>query len=134
MCGSLLYQKFVQAEKLAETSWIADPVITRLWIIILFFSTPLHYHDDCPTSTPILKKKFPVYQVQNAYTTLLWKYLIHRHGEMESIRIYSNLVHVYIKMQSVGFGIYIRLRTQQSLLETDQVLSELVTLNVNDAS
>jgi hypothetical protein len=134
MCGPQLYQQFVQAEKLAEKSWIADPIITRLWVIVLFFSTPLHYHDDCPTSTPILKKKSPVHQIQNAYTTLLWKYLTHRHGQMEAIRIFSNLIHVYIKMQTVGFGIYIRLRTQKNLLETDQTLSELVTLDVNDMS
>src|SRR4051812_1287992 len=105
MCGSgsQLYKQFVQAEQLAEKLWIADPVVTRLWIIILFFSTPLHYHDDCPTPTPILKKKLPLYQIQNGYVTLLWKYLLHRHGLMESARIYSNLVHVYMKMQSVGF-------------------------------
>ena len=131
MCGSQLYEQFVQAEKLAETSWIADPIITRLWFIVLFFSTPLHYHDDCSTTTPILKKKFPVRQVQNAYTTLLWKYLIHRHGQMESIRIYSNLVHVYIKMQTVGFGIYNHLRTQRDLVPTHETLNKLVTLNIN---
>jgi hypothetical protein len=134
MCGPELYKLFVQAETLAEKSWICDPVVTRLWMVILFFSTPLHYHDDCPTSTPILKKKSLVYQIQNAYTTLLWKYLVHRHGHAESVRIYSNLIHVYMKMQCVGFGIYIQLRTKKDLIPTNETLNKLVTLNITDIS
>jgi len=132
MCGRQLYKDFAQAERLAEKLWITDSVVTRLWIIILFFSTPLHYHDDCPISTPILKKKQPVYQVQNAYVTLLWKYLVHRHGFMESVVIYSNLVHVYMKMQCVGFGIYLRLISQQDLIPTHETLSKLVTLDIDE--
>jgi hypothetical protein len=132
MCGPQLYKDFAQAERLAEKLWITDSVVTRLWIIILFFSTPLHYHDDCPTSAPILKKKKPVYQVQNAYVTLLWKYLVHRHGFMESALIYSNLVHVYMKMQCVGFGIYLRLISQQDLIPINEILNELITLDINE--
>jgi hypothetical protein len=132
MCGPQLYKDFTQAERLAEKLWITDSVVTRLWIIILFFSTPLHYHDDCPTSTPILKKKQPLYQVQNAYVTLLWKYLLHRHGFMESVQIYSNLVHVYMKMQRVGFGIYLRLISKKDLIPTHETISKLVKLNINE--
>jgi hypothetical protein len=132
MCGPHLYEQFDQAEKLAEKLWITDSVVTRLFVVVLFFSTPLHYHDDCPTSTPILKKNVRVSQVQNAYISLLWKYLLYRHGYVESIRIYSNLIHVYMKMQRVGFGIYTHLRTQAELMSTHETLNQLVTLSIDD--
>jgi len=132
VCGPELYKEFTQVEKLAEKLLITDPVVTRLWIITLFSSTPLHYHHDCPTPTPILKKKLHLYQIQNAYTTLLWKYLSHRHGFMESIRIYSNLIHVYLKMQRVGFGIYVQLQTQKYLMSTQEALNKLVSLDINE--
>jgi hypothetical protein len=132
MCGLQLYKQVIQAEQLGEKLWINDPVVIRLWIIVLFFSTPLHYHDRGPTPTPILKKKLPLYQVQNAYITLLWKYLLYRHGDVESIRIFSNLVHVYMKMQSVGFSIYLQLRSKQELFSTHETLNKLVTLDINE--
>ena len=133
ICGTQLYIQFVQTERLAEKYLIADPIITRLWIIVLFFSTPLHYHYDCPTPTPLLKKKSAVRQAQHAYVTLLWKYLAHRYGDDQCIRMYSNLVRVYMKMQSVGYGMHTHLRTQQELLSTHETLNKLVTIDINEA-
>lgn len=112
--------------------WVTDPIVTRLWIIVLFFSTPLHYHQDCPTPTPLLKKKLPVYRAQNAYVTLLWKYLLHRYGDVECIRMYSNLIYVYMKMQTVGYDMHTHLRTQQELLPTHETLNKLVTVDINE--
>jgi hypothetical protein len=132
ICGPQLYQQFIQAERLAEKLWISDPVITRLWIIVLFFSTPLHYYYDCQTSTPILKKKRVLCQAQNGYVNLLWKYLLHRHGLMESVRIFSNLICVYLKMQSVGYGIHVQLRTRKELVSTHDTLNKLITLDINE--
>ncbi|UJR27535.1 hypothetical protein I4U23_008817 [Adineta vaga] len=132
MCGSQLYEFFHQAEILAETKWVTDPIVTRLFVVILFFSTPLHYHDNCATPTKILKKKQPLIQIQNAYATLLWKYLLYRYDMMGAVRIFSNLVNVYIKMQTVGFGIYTQLATQKNLIPTNETLNKLVTLDVNE--
>ncbi len=101
-------------------------------MIILFFSTPLHYHYDGPTPTPLLKKRSAVRQAQHAYVTLLWKYLVHRYGDAECVRIYSNLTRVYIKMQSVGYGMHTHLRTQEELLSTHETLNKLVTIDIND--
>ncbi|UJR27533.1 hypothetical protein I4U23_008816 [Adineta vaga] len=131
MCGSQLYEFFHQAEILAETKWVTDPIVTRLFVVILFFSTPLHYHDNCATPTKILKKKQPLIQIQNAYATLLWKYLLYRYDMMGAVRIFSNLVNVYIKMQTVGFGIYTQLATQKNLIPTNETLNKLVTLDIN---
>ncbi|CAF1069877.1 unnamed protein product [Adineta steineri] len=132
ICGIQLYEEFNRAEKMAEKSWTTDPIVTRLFVVILFFSTPLHYHDDSPTPTKLLKKKQAILQTQNGYITLLWKYLTYRYGSEGSIRIYLNLVHVYMKMQQVGYGMYMQLTTQKDLVPTHETLSKLVTLDIND--
>ncbi|CAF0903478.1 unnamed protein product [Adineta steineri] len=132
VCGIQLYEAFDKVERMGEKSWTTDPIVTRLFIIILFFSTPLHYHDDSPTPTKILKKKQAILQTQNGYITLLWRYLTYRYGSAGSIRIYLSLVHVYMKMQQVGYGVYTQLRTQKDLVPTHETLNKLVTLDIND--
>ena len=132
MCGPRLYQDFTQVTRAAQKFWITDPVVIRLWLITLFFSTPLHYHDEGPLITPILKKKVAVRQTQNAYIGLLWKYLSHRYGDDQAVQIYSNLVFVYMKMQSVGFKIYMNLKNRRELQPTHDTLNKLVTLDVNE--
>lgn len=126
MCGSELYQGFTQVITLANKFWVTDRIVIRLWMITMFFSTPLHYHNEGPLLTPILKNKVPLRQTQNAYVTLLWKYLLHRYGDDEAVRIYMNLLSVYMKMQSVGFGIYTNLRTKEELRSTHETLVKLV--------
>jgi hypothetical protein len=37
-----------------------------------------------------------------------------------------------MKMQSVGYGIHTRLRTQQELLSTYETLQKLVTIDINE--
>ena len=71
-------------------------------------------------------------EAQNAYVTLLWKYLVHRHNAMEATRIFSNLVRVYLKMQRVGYGMYLRLKSQQELRTAHETLQKLVALDIND--
>lgn len=132
MCGSELYKDFIEVERVAEKFLITDPIVVRLWVVILFFSSPLHYHEEGPTLTPILKKKQLVRQTQNAYVTLLWKYLLHRYGDYEAVRIFSNLMRVYIKMQTVGFGVYTQLRTKKELLTTNETLNRLVTVDIHE--
>ena len=132
MCGAELYPEFEQVERLCDRHVVADSVTTRLWIVILFFSTPLHYHYDSPSPTPLLKKRASVHEAQCAYATLLWKYLVHRHNDMEAVRIFSDLVRVYLKMQRVGYSMYSRLKSQQELKVAHETLQKLVTLDVND--
>lgn len=132
VCGRQLYTDFSQVIRSAQKFWISDPVVIRLWVITLFFSTPLHYHDEGPLLTPILKKKAAVRQTQNAYIGLLWKYLLHRYGNDGAVRIYSNLVFVYLKMQSIGFDIYMYLKDKRELQPTHETINKLVTLDIHE--
>ncbi len=69
-------------------------------------------------------------KIQNAYVTLLWNYLLHRYGNDCAIQIYSNLIRVYLKMKSVGFGIGMQMRTRTELTITHQTVNQLLTLDI----
>ncbi len=133
MCGPDLYEQFTHAQELAKILIIADPIVTRLWLVTLFFSTPLYSYYDPQSSIIKMKKTVSFIDIQNSYVTLLWKYLLHRHGFMESVRIYSNLVHVFLHMLRVGIEIDIRLRTQQEFFVTHTTLDQLAELDINHA-
>lgn len=131
MCGPELYERFLRTEKLAARSLITDPIVTRLWLVVLFFSTSLYSYYDQSLSKAKLNKTCPSIEIQNAYATLLWKYLVHRHGDLEAVRIYANSVHVFLSMIRVGAGVNIRLRTIAELIPTHETLSQLVSLDIN---
>jgi hypothetical protein len=133
MCGPELYKQFAHTEKLAEKLWIADPIVTRIWLVTLFFSTPLFSYYDPMSSITKIKKKFSFIDIQNAYVLLLWKYLLNRHGYMESVRIYSNLIHVFLHMLRIGIDINIRLRTQKEFMLVHETLDQLSILDINHA-
>jgi hypothetical protein len=133
MCGPDLYKQFSHAQELAKILIIADPIVARLWLVILFFSTPLFSYYDPQSSIIKVNKKMSFIDIQNTYVNLLWKYLLHRHGFMESVRIYSNLIHVFLHMLRVEVAINIRLRTQHELLVTHKTLDQLAALDINNA-
>ncbi|CAF2397904.1 unnamed protein product [Rotaria sp. Silwood2] len=131
ICGPELYKQFAHIENLAEKLMIADPIITRLWIIVLFFSTPLFSYYDSKSKKIKVKKKLPFIDIQNTYATLLWIYLLYRHGPLESVRIYSNVIRIFLNMLRVGIDIHMRLRMEKYLISIDTTLDELVQLDIN---
>ncbi|CAF1135369.1 unnamed protein product [Rotaria sordida] len=131
ICGPELYKQFAHIEKVAEKSMIADPIITRLWIIVLFFSTPLFSDYDSQSTTIKVKKNLSFIDIQNIYATLMWKYLLYRHGPMEAVRIYSNLILIFLNMLRVEISIHIRLQMEKDLAPLDKALDELVKLDIN---
>lgn len=131
MCGPELYQQFVYVENSAEKLIIADPIITRLWITVLFFSTSLFSYYEPATTMEELNHESSYIEIQNAYVTLLWKYLLYRHGPIESARIFSNLILVFLNMLRVGLSINIRLRTEKRLIKLHKTFDRLPNLNIN---
>ncbi len=115
---------------MSEKLIIADPIVTRLWLVTLLFSTPLFAYYDLQSSAIKIKKKLPSIDIQNAYITLLWKYLLYRHGYMESVRIYSNLIQAYLHMLRVGISINLRFRTQRDLKMTHAALEKIATFDI----
>ncbi|CAF1026636.1 unnamed protein product [Rotaria magnacalcarata] len=132
ICGPQLYEQFAYTKQLAERSLIADPIITRLWMVVLFFSTSLFCLYDSYQFIKIPKKKTAIIDIQNIYATLLWKYLSNRHGYDGAVRIYSKLINVYLRMQRVGFEIGVQVRTRSELLVTYETLNQILTLDIRD--
>jgi len=124
-----MYKQMSHVEQLAEKLWIADPIVTRLWIIVLFFSTCLF---SCYDSKSSIVKKSPFIAIQNGYVTLLWKYLLNRHGYVESARIYSNLIRVYLNMLRVGLSVHIQHETNKEYGVVQATFDQLITLNINN--
>jgi hypothetical protein len=130
LCGRELYKQFQYIENLSEKLIIADPIVTRLWLVTLFFSTPLFSYYDPKLPVIKTKKKLPSIDIQNAYVTLLWKYLLYRHGYMESVRIYSNLIQVYLHMLRVGIEINLRFRAHMDLKMIHETLEKIATIDI----
>lgn len=134
ICGPELYNEFIHIEKLGEKLIITDPIVTRLWLITLFFSSSLFsYYDPQIPMNKMKKKLSSSIEIQNAYASLLWKYLLYRHGYMESVRIFSNLNQAYLQMLRVGLDINMRVRTQMDFRIANAKLEQLTTLNVSNS-
>lgn len=105
--------------------------MTRLWMIVIFFSTPLFSYYDPKTTVVKVRKNSLFIDIQNIYVNLLWKYLLYRHGPIESVRIFSNLIFVFLNMLHIGLNINIRLRTDKQFLPVHETLDALTKLDIN---
>jgi len=112
----------------AQSLLINDPVVTRLWLLILFFSTPLICHYDPLLPDISHDNRLDINRIQNSFTILLCNYLSHRHGYCDAIRIFSNLIHVYLQMQRITGAITQQTRTRSDLAVMHQALSRAVVL------
>lgn len=101
-------------------------------MVILFFSTPLFCYYDPKSYVTKLKKPITCAHIQHQYVLLLWKYLLHRHGEKQSIRIYSNLVQIYLDMLRFGLEINMRFRTRIDFRATHDALEKMATLDIKN--
>lgn len=131
MCGERLYQRLVLTRNLAQSKLIADPIVTRLWLVVLFFSSSLYTYYDPSNNKGKMKKSYSSTNIESAYVTLLWKYLLHRHGLADAVRIFSNLIHVFLQIIRVGIDINLRLRTERGHYTAHETLNQLVSLDIN---
>jgi hypothetical protein len=110
----------------ARSLLINDPVVTRLWLLILFFSTPLICYYDRLLPDISHDNRLDMNKIQNSFTILLWNYLLHRHGYFDAIRIFSNLIHIYLQMQRITEAISYQIRTRSDLVVLTQALNRAV--------
>lgn len=130
ICGSDLYQRFLQVENLSVKLMITDPVVTRLWLIILFFSPSFSCVHPSNRTLPTTRSKRTFTNIRDAYLTLLWNYLLHRYGHDESVRIYTNLTFVFMKMQSITFDIGIEMQIRSDLMTIYQSIDHYLTQSI----
>lgn len=127
--GRDIYLETIRARQRAESILINDPVITRLWLLILFFSSPLScfYDSTTPIEQP-LKSRSNLIQIQDTFCTLLWNYLLHRHGSIDAVRIFSNTVRIYLHIQRISRTINHIVRTQNDLKFMNQSFNQVIRL------
>ncbi len=83
--------------------------------MILFFSSPLHCYYDHSLPEISDNRRIAIMQIQHSYTNLLWNYLSHRHGDIDAIRIFSNLNGIYLRMQRTSQAVNTEIRTRNDL-------------------
>ncbi|CAF1388211.1 unnamed protein product [Rotaria sordida] len=129
VCGSTLFPEYVKTKHRAEQILITDSVVTRLWLLVLFFSTPLHcyYQQTLPEIDE--NRQQTIRQIQDIYVTLLWKYLLHRHGDLSAIRIFSNLNGIYLRMQRLSQAVNTEIRTRNDLSIINEAFNRAVIID-----
>ncbi len=113
----------------AEQILIADPVVTRLWLLVLFFSTPLNCYYDHSLPEISENRRIAVMEIQHSYATLLWNYLVHRHGDIDAIRIFSNLNGIYLRMQRISQAVNAQIRTRNELSTLHEAFNRAVIID-----
>lgn len=130
ICGSQLYQRFVHTEKLAEKLIITDPVVTRLWLIVLFFSPSFSCIHSSYRSFQTARRKSTFTDIRDTYLALLWNYLSYRYGDDGTVRIYSNLIFAFMKMQSIAFDIGVQMQIRPELMNIYQSVDQFLTRSI----
>ena len=115
---------------------INDPAVTRLWLLILFISNPLLCYYDISLPKISHDSRLHIYRIQDSFVTLLWNYLLYRHGYMGAVRIYSNLICIYLQMQRICRSINHKIRKRSDLQPINQILDQAIItenkINCND--
>lgn len=70
-------------------------------------------------------------QTQHFYTVLLWNYLTYRHGDLEAIRILSNLNAVYLRMQRTSQAVNREIRTRSELATVHEAFHRAVVIDAD---
>jgi len=75
-----------------------DPAILALILIILMFYQGLSMND----AEPLLKDTLQVNRAQSHYVNVLWNYSVHKWGETETQKRFSQLILIIFRMQIVS--------------------------------
>ncbi|CAF3566477.1 unnamed protein product [Rotaria sordida] len=124
--GKELFAASVQIKKKAESILITDPAVTRLWLLILFFSTPLLCYYDHSLPDLSYEHRLDLNKIQHSFIILLWNYLSHRHGYFDAVRIFSNIICIYLQMQRISRAINHEIRTRNDLVDVNQALNRAI--------
>jgi hypothetical protein len=129
ICGQELYADFIVASHRVGQLMINDPIVARLWLILLFLSAPLDCYYDCSLSEQSSTSLKTIFSMQNLFATLLWKYLTHRYSQQDAIRIFSNLNRIYLHIQSISHAIHCEIRTRDDLIGLKQAFARAVMIH-----
>lgn len=85
-----------------------DPIVIKLFLVILAFSSncfPNTYRTTFETDR-VLHGTHRLFDSQNVYLEVLWKYFIHRYNFFPTIERFSRLIQILVKMIDLFSEIY----------------------------
>ena len=129
VCGDTLYAELLQTRHRIEQSVIGDPVVTRLWLLILFLSPRLHCHYDSSRRDAVSEPMPATLRLQHSYLHLLMNYLIYRHTHVGAVRILINLNGIFLRIQRVSEAIDRQIRVRKDLFGLHDALDCLVSVD-----
>jgi hypothetical protein len=75
-----------------------DATILSLLVTVLIFSQRLSMNED----EPPLKDALAVYRAQSHYTRILWNYFVHKYGEIQAVKRFTQLLTIIFRIQSAS--------------------------------
>ncbi|CAF1425169.1 unnamed protein product [Didymodactylos carnosus] len=81
--------------------FIYNSTVIKLMLIILLFSTSLLTMVSIRSMNISIQNIKQLYESQNFYTELLWKYMLHTYGESESIVIFNLIISQCLNLQNL---------------------------------
>jgi hypothetical protein len=78
-----------------------DATILSLLVTVLIFSQRLSMNED----EPPLKDALAVYRAQSHYTRILWNYFVHKYGEIQAVKRFTQLLTIIFRIQSASKSI-----------------------------
>jgi hypothetical protein len=78
-----------------------DATILSLLATLLIFSQRLSMNED----EPPLKDALAVYRAQSHYTRILWNYFVHKYGEIQACKHFTQLLTIIFRIQSASKSI-----------------------------
>lgn len=64
--------------------------------------------------------------IQQSLTNLLWNYLLHQHGHVSAVRIFSNLTRICVDMQRISTAINDVIQTRKDLIGVNQAFHHAI--------
>jgi hypothetical protein len=74
-------------------------------------------------------RRLAIMDIQHSYVSLLWNYLSHRHGDVDAIRIFSNLTSIYLRIQRISQAVNTQIRARNDLLTLHEAFSQAVIID-----
>lgn len=127
-------EQFQRAKKISQ-QLDSDPTLVKLLLIALAFSSNCSTVEGNTTTTEqdtLLLGTFRLFGSQNVYLELIWKYLIHRYGNVESIQRFSNLIKSLLDTLKFFSDIYENNSVFQQFL-TDRLQQDEQSTNLSES-
>lgn len=99
-----------------------DRLVLQIFLIIMLFSKGSALSTDSEENEPIANNILSIYQAQNIFIDLLWKYCENKYGYKNTVRLYLRLTASSIDTHYQAFA------TRRDYVKVDDVAQQLVPL------